>query len=398
MPSRFALSSSRRAQLGAAFCLLATACSQSKPPEKKQVEVGVVTLQAQDVTVSTELPGRTASTLMSEVRPQVAGVIQKRLFTEGSYVRAGQPLYQIDPSLYRASRDEAQAALANAQATAVAAQAKARRYQALGQTEAVSAQERDDVVAASRQASAAIQQARASLQTASINLRFTEVRAPISGRIGRSSVTPGALVTASQAAPLATIQQLDPIFVDITQSSVQLLALRRNLAAGKALPASATIRLKLDDGSNYPLEGRIEFAEPIVDPDSGTITLRARFPNPDGLLLPGMFVRVVAPQAVVPKGILAPQQGIIRDPKGNATALVVAADNKVEQRQVQVSRAMGDQWLVENGLADGDRVIVEGLQKVSPGAPVQPTEAEQATASAPDPAAQQTAAATGPRQ
>lgn len=367
MPLRSALSSSRYAQFGAAFCLLATACSQSEPPERKQVEVGVVTLQAQDVTVSTELPGRTASTLMSEVRPQVAGVVQKRLFIEGSYVHAGQPLYQIDPSLYRASRDEAQAALANAQATAIAAQAKARRYQALGQTEAVSAQERDDVVAASRQASAAIQQARASLQTASISLRFTEVRAPISGRIGRSSVTPGALVTASQAAPLATIQQLDPIFVDITQSSAQLLALRRNLASGKALPASATIRLKLDDGSDYPLEGRIEFAEPIVDPNSGTITLRARFPNPDSLLLPGMFVRVVAPQAIVPKGILAPQQGISRDPKGNATALVVNRANKVEQRTVTTAQAIGDKWLVTAGLKSGDRLIVEGTDKVKPG-------------------------------
>ncbi|CAD7340090.1 efflux RND transporter periplasmic adaptor subunit [Sphingomonadales bacterium 56] len=347
--------------------MLATACSQNKPPEKKQVEVGVVTLRAQDVTVSTELPGRTVSTMMSEVRPQVAGVVQKRLFTEGSYVRAGQPLYQIDPSLYRASRDEAQAALANAQATAVAAQAKARRYQALGKTEAVSAQERDDVVAAARQAGAAIQQARASLQTANINLRFTEVRAPISGRIGRSLFTPGALVTASQASPLATIQQLDPIFVDITQSSAQLLALRRSLAAGKTLPASATIRLKLDDGSEYPLEGRVEFAEPIVDPNSGTITLRARFPNPDRLLLPGMFVRVVAPQAVIPGGILAPQQGISRDPKGNATALIVNRANKVERRTVTAAQAIGDKWLITSGLKAGERLIVEGTDKVKPG-------------------------------
>lgn len=367
MPLRSAPSLFPPVQLSVALCLLAAACSQSKPPEKKQVEVGVVTLRAQNVTVSTELPGRTVSTLMSEVRPQVAGVVQKRLFTEGSYVRAGQPLYQIDPSLYRASRDEAQAALANAQATAVAAQAKARRYQALGRTEAVSAQERDDVVAAARQAGAAIQQARASLQTANINLRFTEVRAPISGRIGRSLFTPGALVTASQASPLATIQQLDPIFVDITQSSSQLLALRRSLAAGKALPASATIRLKLDDGSDYPLEGRIEFAEPIVDPNSGTITLRARFPNPDSLLLPGMFVRVVAPQAVVPGGILAPQQGISRDPKGNATALIVNRANKVEQRTVTATQAIGDKWLITAGLKAGERLIVEGTDKVKPG-------------------------------
>ena len=367
MPLRFAPSSFPGVQLSLALCMLAAACSQNKPPEKKQVEVGVVTLRAQDVTVSTELPGRTVSTMMSEVRPQVAGVVQKRLFTEGSYVRAGQPLYQIDPSLDRASRDEAQAALANAQATAVAAQAKARRYQALGKTEAVSAQERDDVVAAARQAGAAIQQARASLQTANINLRFTEVRAPISGRIGRSLFTPGALVTASQASPLATIQQLDPIFVDITQSSAQLLALRRSLAAGKTLPASATIRLKLDDGSEYPLEGRVEFAEPIVDPNSGTITLRARFPNPDSLLLPGMFVRVVAPQAVIPGGILAPQQGISRDPKGNATALIVNRANKVERRTVTAAQAIGDKWLITSGLKAGERLIVEGTDKVKPG-------------------------------
>ena len=350
-----------------ALCLLAAACGNAKKPEKQPVEVGVVTLTAQNVTVSTELPGRTASTMMSEVRPQVAGVVQKRLFTEGSYVRAGQPLYQIDPSLYRASRDEAQATLANAQATAAAAEAKARRYRLLGQSEAVSAQDRDDVIATARQAGAAVQQARASLQTAGINLTFTQVRAPISGRIGRSAVTPGALVTASQTTALATIQQLDPIFVDITQSSTSLLALRRALAAGKALPASAAIRLKLDDGTDYPLEGRVEFAEPIVDPNSGTITLRARFPNPDSLLLPGMFVRVVAPQAVVPNAILAPQQGISRDPKGQATALVVDRAGKVERRTVTAGQAIGDKWLITAGLKAGDRLIVEGTDKVQPG-------------------------------
>jgi membrane fusion protein (multidrug efflux system) len=310
--------------------------------------------------------------MMSEVRPQVAGVSQKRLFTEGSYVRAGQPLYQIDPQLYRASRGEAEAALANAQATAAAAEAKARRYRALGQSEAVSAQDRDDVIAAARQASAAVQQARASLQTASINLTFTQVRAPISGRIGRSAVTPGALVTASQATPLAIIQQLDPIFVDITQSSASLLQLRRALAAGKALPASAVIRLKLDDGSDYPYKGRVEFAEPIVDPNSGTVTLRARFPNPDGLLLPGMFVRVVAPQSVMPRAILAPQQGITRDPKGNASALVVNRADKVERRTVTAAQAIGDKWLITAGLKAGDRLIVEGTDKVMPDDKVRP--------------------------
>ena len=352
--------------------IMTAACGHKEAPKKGPVEVGVVTLTAQNVTVSTELPGRTASTMMSEVRPQVAGVVQKRLFTEGSYVRAGQPLYQIDPSLYRASRDEAQATLASAQATAAAAQARANRYRTLGQSEAVSAQDRDDVIATARQAGAAVQQARATLQTAGINLNFTQVRAPISGRIGRSSVTPGALVTASQTTALATIQQLDPIFVDITQSSAKVLELRRALAAGKALRASANIRLKLDDGTDYPLEGRIEFAEPIVDPDSGTITLRARFANPDSLLLPGMFVRVVAPQSVVPNAILAPQTGINRDPKGNATALVVNRANKVERRTVIAAQAIGDKWLITSGLKAGDRLIVEGTDKVQPSDAVKP--------------------------
>ena len=228
-----------------ASTLLLSGCAEKKPPKKGPVEVGVVTLVAQDATVSTELPGRTVSTMMSEVRPQVAGLIKQRLFTEGAMVKAGQPLYQIDPRLYRASRDEAQAALASAEATLVAAQARARRYKSLGETEAVSAQDRDDVIATARQAQASVQQARASLQTSSVNLDFTLVRAPISGRIGRTLFTPGALVTTSQADPLTTIQQLDPIYVDVTQSSAQLLQLRRSLAAGKTLPASATIRLKL---------------------------------------------------------------------------------------------------------------------------------------------------------
>lgn len=355
-----------------ALLMLLAACSQEKAPKQGPVEVGVVTLSAQNVTVASELPGRTVSTSMSEVRPQVSGIIQKRLFTEGSMVRAGQPLYQIDQRLYRASRDEALATLASAQATAAAAQAKAQRYRSLGDTEAVSAQDRDDVIATARQAQAAVQQARASLQTSNVNLEFTLVRAPISGRIGRTLFTPGALVTASQDDPLTTIQQLDPIYVDVTQSSAQLLALRRSLASGKTLPASATIRLKLDDGSDYPLEGRIEFAEPIVDLDSGTVTLRARFPNPDGLLLPGMFVRVVAPQSVVPNAILAPQQGIARDPKGNATALVVTKANKVEQRTVTAAQAIGDKWLITAGLKAGDRLIVEGTDKVQPDATVKP--------------------------
>lgn len=370
MPSLSCFQSLRVAPL--VFSVLVAACGQQRPPQKGPVEVGVVTLSAQDATVSTELPGRTVSTMMSEVRPQVAGLIKQRLFTEGATVRAGQPLYQIDPRLYRASRDEAQAALMSAQATAAAAQARAQRYRSLGDTEAVSAQDRDDVIATARQAQAAIAQARASLQTSNVNLDFTLVRAPISGRIGRTLFTPGALVTTSQADPLTTIQQLDPIYVDITQSSAQLLRLRRSLAAGKTLSASATIRLKLEDGTDYPIEGRVEFAEPIVDVNSGTVTLRARFPNPEGLLLPGMFVRVIAPQAIVPGAILAPQQGISRDPKGNATALVVTKGNKVERRTVTAGQAIGDKWLITAGLKAGDRLIVEGTDKVKPDDVVKP--------------------------
>lgn len=335
-------------------------------------EVGVVALKTENVTVANELPGRTAAFLVAEVRPQVSGIIQKRLFEEGSMVKAGEPLYQIDPSLYEAARNEAEAQLASARANLAAARARAARYDTLKDSEAVSRQDIDDALAAARQAEAAVKQAEARLATAKINLAYTQVAAPISGRIGRSSVTAGALVTASQANPLAIVQQLDPIYVDITQSSAQLLQLRRSLAKGDVLPASTKLRLTLEDGTDYPLEGKLEFAETIVDENTGTVTLRARFPNPDGVLLPGMFVRVVAPQAVVPNAILAPQQGVTRDAKGDATALVVTSDGKVEQRTITAERAIGDKWLVTSGLKAGDRLIVEGTDKVRAGQPVKP--------------------------
>ncbi|CAN5214659.1 efflux RND transporter periplasmic adaptor subunit [soil metagenome] len=352
--------------------LLLGGCGGKEKPERPPAEVGVITLTTGPVTVSTELPARTNAYMVSQVRPQVAGIVKARLFTEGALVRAGQPLYQIDPSLYRASRDEAAASVANAQATLVTAQAKADRYRTLSGTEAVSRQDADDVTAAARQANASVRQAQASLQTARINLDFTRIVAPISGRIGRSSVTAGALVTASQTDALATIQQLDPIYVDITQSSSALLQLRRALAKGSVLPASAAVRLKLDDGSLYPQSGTVEFAEPIVDVDSGTVTIRARFPNPDGLLMPGMFVRVVAPQAIMPNAILVPQQGITRDAKGDATALIMGKDDKVVLRTVTADRAIGDKWLITAGLKAGDRLIVEGTAKAIPGATVRP--------------------------
>ena len=358
-----------------ACCLTLAACGEGSPPKRGPVEVGVVTLKAEPVTVSTELPARTTSTKMSEVRPQVSGILQQRLFTEGAQVRAGQQLYQIDPRLYRAARDEAKAALTSAEATLAASRAKAERYRTLADSDAVSKQDRDDVIAAARQAEASVERARASLQTAEVNLAFTKVYAPIGGKIGRSMVTPGALVTANQATALATIQQLDPIFVDITQSSAKLLELRRALASGKVLPASATVHLKLEDGADYPQSGVIQFSEPIVDPDSGTVTLRARFPNPDGMLLPGMFVRVVAPQSVVPNGILVPQQGVTRNVKGEATALVVTGDNKVEKRTFIADRAIGDKWLITSGMKAGERIIVEGTDKVAVGDTVKPVPA-----------------------
>lgn len=362
----------RAAVLAFSLALALAACGETEQPARGPVEVGVVTLTSGPVTVSTELPGRTASAMMSEVRPQVTGIVQKRLFTEGSHVRAGQQLYQIDPQLYRAARDQAKAALSSARATLAASRAKAKRYETLADSDAVSRQERDDVIAAAQQAEAAVEEARANLRTAEVNLAFTRVYAPIGGKIGRSLVTPGALVTASQATALATIQQLDPIFVDVTQSSAKLLQLRRALASGELLPASADVRLKLEDGTDYPQGGTLEFSEPIVDPDSGTVTLRARFPNPDGLLLPGMFVRVVAPQSVVPNAILAPQQGISRDVKGDATALIATRDNKVERRSVTADRAIGDKWLITAGLKAGERLIIEGTDKISPGDVIKP--------------------------
>jgi membrane fusion protein (multidrug efflux system) len=363
-----------RPRLAAAACVLLAACSlgAAKTPAPKPPEVGYVTLAQSRVTISNELTGRVSAAMSSEVRPQVDGVIRKRLFTEGANVRVGQPLYQIDDRNYRAARDAIAAQLENASAAAADAAAKARRYQSLTDADAASRQEIDDALAAARQAEAVVRQYKANLETANLNLEFTRVLAPISGRIGRSSVTPGALVSANQASPLATIQQLDPIYVDITQSSAQLLDLRRRLASGAILPANATAHLKLDDGSVYPQAGTIEFAEASVDPNTGAVTLRARFPNPDGVLLPGMFVRVETPEGVLPRAVMAPQQGISRDASGGATALVIGAGGKVELRHVEADTAIGDKWLVTSGLAPGDKLIVQGTDRARPGAKVTP--------------------------
>lgn len=365
LPSSFA--TLLAAALSAAWLL--SACSQASvpPAAPPAAEVGIVTLKAQPVALQTELAGRTAASLTSEVRPQVAGLIQARQFTEGSQVKAGQVLYQIDPASYRAAADEASAALANAEAAVEAARLKNERYADLLGIEGVSKQDADDARTAYQQALASVAQKKAALASARISLGYTAVKAPISGRIGKSSATPGALVTASQTDALATIRVLDPIYVDLTQSSAALLQLRKLRDTAGMQAGSAEVSLKLEDGSTYARKGRLKFSEVAVDEATGSVTLRAEFPNPDGTLLPGMYVRAVLDEAVDPNAILAPQQGITRDPKGNATALVVNGDNQLEQRAVTTQRVMGDQWLVGSGLKDGDRLVVQGLNKVRAG-------------------------------
>lgn len=338
-------------------------------------QVGFVVVQQTSVPLVTELAGRTVAYQSSEVRPQVSGVIQKRFFEEGTIVRQGQPLYQIDPSLYRAAVNEASANVASARATAEAARVRADRFRPLAEIEAVSKQDYTDALATQRQAEASIAQNRAQLETARINLRFTTVPAPITGRIGRSLFTVGALVTSSQADPLATIQQLDPIYVDIQQSAAALLQLRRRMASGGVLPASATVRLKLEDGSDYGATGTVQFSEVVVDQRTGTVTLRARFPNPDGLLLPGMFVRAVFAQAIETNAFLVPQTAVSRDAKGDATVWIVGSDNKAVQRTVQTVRAQGADWVVTGGLRAGDRVITQGTANLSANATVRPVPA-----------------------
>jgi membrane fusion protein (multidrug efflux system) len=338
-------------------------------------EAGYVVVQPTSVPIVAELAGRTAPYQVSEVRPQVSGVIRARLFTEGSVVRAGQTLYQIDPSVYQAQAAQARANLASASATQQAARIRAGRYAPLARMQAVSQQEYTDVRAQAAQAAAAVQQNRAAVESANINLRFTRVPAPISGRVGRSTVTTGALVTANQTESLATIQRLDPIYVDIQQSSAQLLALRKTIAAGGAVPARAQVKLILEDGSEYGQTGTLEFAEAVVDPATGSVTLRATFPNPQNLLLPGMYVRAQLVQETIPNAFLVPQQGVSRDPQGNATVLIVGPGNRAIPRKVTADRTVGDKWVVTAGLQAGDKVIVEGLVRVKPNQPIKPVPA-----------------------
>ena len=333
-------------------------------------------LGAQDVTLPRELPGRTNAWLVAEVRPQVSGLIAERLFTEGELVQKGQPLYQIDDATYRAAANSARAQLARAQATLTSAKLTAERIGELAKIDAVSVQDNDNATAALAQAQADVGVARAALDAANVTLGYARITSPISGRIGRSNVTPGALVTANQPQALATVQQLDPIYVDVTQSSTELLELRRSLAEGRlsrgeeAMP----VTILLEDGSTFPHQGMLKFSEVAVDPSTGSYALRVEVPNPDHVLMPGMYVRAELGAGVRAGAVLVPQRGIARDPKGNASAMVVNAEGAIEQRPVVVSRTIGDQWLVESGLAAGDKVVIEGLQKIAPGAHVDITE------------------------
>ena len=344
-----------------------------RPPKGGEPEVAVVVMKPERVSITTELPGRTSAFLIAEVRPQVGGIIKERLFTEGSDVVAGDVLYRIDPAMYDAAYASAKAGLARAEANVVALASRVERYKDLVEINAVSRQDYDDAKAALEQARADIEANRAALDTARINLTYTRVTAPITGRIGKSNVTVGALATASQALPFTTIQQLDPIYVDVTQSSANLLQLKRNMAAGRIRDGGAgqaRVKLLLEDGTPYPLEGSLKFSDVTVDPSTGSFILRMVFPNPKHMLLPGMYVRGQVQEGVVDGAILAPQQGVSRDRKGNPVALIVDKENKVQQRMLTIDRAMGDRWLISSGLAPGDRVIVEGIQKVRPGGPV----------------------------
>lgn len=355
--------------------LLVCGCDRPKqaaaPPPAP--EVATVTVQPQQLVLTTELPGRTSAYLIAEIRPQVNGIIQKRLFTEGSDVTAGQVLYQIDPAPFQATLASAEANLAKAKANLAVARLRFERYKGLLAEQAVSQQDYDDREASLKQAEADIAYGKAAVETARINLDYTRVAAPISGRIGKSSVTDGALVTAYQAVALATIQQLDPIYVDVPQSTSELLRLKRRLGDNRLHQNGTnqnTARLILEDGTSYPLKGTLQFRDVTVDPSTGSVVIRAVFPNPRGVLLPGMFVRAVVKEGTNEKAILVPQQAISRDPKGNPMALVVDAEGKVQQRKLTLDRAIGDKWLISKGLESGDRVIVEGIQKVRPGVSV----------------------------
>ncbi len=351
--------------------------SQANQPTPAQAhpapEVAVVTMQEREVRLTSELPGRTAVYQVAEIRPQVGGILQKRAFTEGAEVKAGDLLYQIDPSTYEVAVARAAAAVAKAKAELEPARLKAVRYAELIRTKAVSQQDHDEVQAALALAKANVSSAQAELEAARIDLERTRVDAPISGRIGRSAVTPGALVTANQASALATVQQLDPIYVDLTQSNVEMLRLKRALESGSiqsAGEAATRVRLILEDGTAYAHEGTLQLAEASVDQSTGAVTLRAVFPNPKRDLLPGMYVRAVVEEGVLANALLVPQQAVVRNAQGQAMAMVVDAGETIAARPLELDRAVGGDWIVRQGLASGDRVVVEGLQKARPGTQV----------------------------
>ena len=360
------------ASLGLAAC--------NKEPEGAQgsgpVPVTVVTLKPETVTLRRELPGRSSAFLIAEVRPQVDGIVLKRLFTEGGLVKQGQPLYQLDDATYRADLATARANVVRAQATLETAELNAKRSAQLVKVDAVSQQDDENAAAAFRQAQAELKAMQAAVARAETIMAYARITSPIDGRIGKSSVTQGALVTANQSEPLATVQQLDPMYVDLTQSSAEWLQLRKQLAGGRMEGASdLPVTIMLEDGTEYSRPGKLAFSEVSVDPTTGSFALRVVVPNPDHVLLPGMYVRAVVGTGIRENGLLVPQQGVQRDPKGGTTAMVVGADGKVAVREVRVSQTIGNKWLVEDGLAAGDRVVVEGLQKIRPGALVQATEA-----------------------
>lgn len=361
-----------------ALALILSACGGGGESQQQQgapqgpPQVGFVTVQQQPVTLTTELPGRTAPYETSDVRPQVNGLILARLFQEGDYVRQGQPLYRIDPAPYQAAVASARAALSRAQASIASTRNLARRYGELVKINAISRQEYENAVTGAQQAEADIAAQRAALQQAQIDLSRTTIRAPISGRIGRSVSTTGALVSAAQTEALTTIQRLDPIYDDIQQSSADLLKLRQQIMDGDLSrgTGAARVRLKLEDGSTYPMEGTLKFTDVTVDPATGTQAIRAVFANPRGLLLPGMYVRAELVEGTKANGILVPQRAVTRDPKGAATVLVIGADGKLAPRPLTTSRTVGDQWLVTGGLQPGDKVVIEGAQMLQPGTPV----------------------------
>lgn len=353
--------------------------AEPKGPPKSEPQVGVVTLQPQNQQLDASLPGRTRAFMTAEVRPQVSGIIEQRLFTEGAMVKRGQQLYQIDAASLRAAEASAKAAVAKAQASQRTLAATARRNAELVKIDAISKQAFDESQAAAAQAASDVAVAMANLETARINLKYSRIEAPIAGRIALSAVTPGALVTANQAAALTTIVQLDPMYVDFTQSSTELMQLKRDLESGRYQKVEGDkipVRIQLDDGSDYPHPGKLAFAGVIVNDTTGTLTLRAEVPNPEGLLMPGMYVKALLPTALAADALLVPQQSVTRDLAGKPNVMVVNADDVVEKRQIEVDRAVGAFWLLKSGLKAGDRVMVDGFQRAKSGDKVKPAEVD----------------------